>query len=88
MPRNLRDVNLETLSDEDWKEITFRNSIHFHRSELLRIMHGERATTVIPMDNTRTGLRFKGILEQRYGRDGKEIVISVKALRILKGEEP
>ena len=80
--------NLASLSDDEWREINFRNTVHFHRPELLRILQGERATTVIPEDNTRSGLRFKGVLEQHYGGNGKEIVISVKALRILKGEEP
>ena len=88
MSRKIRNVNLETLSDDEWREINFQNTVHFHRPELLRILSGERATRVIPEDNTRAGLRFKGVLEQHYGGNGKEIVISVKALRLLEGEEP
>jgi len=75
------------LSEAEQEEVNFENMVFTFSSELRRIRDGERATTVIPQPNTRTGLRAKGLLIQVYSGGGKEIVISEKTRRILQRSE-
>ena len=64
-------------------EISFRNTVHFYREELMQIDKGVKATKVFK-DRQRKSLVKAGILDREYGQGGCRLRLSKKARQILE----
>jgi len=71
------------IEGESLAEISFRNTVHFYREELLKIDRGEKATKVFK-DRQRKSLVKAGILNREYGQGGCRLRLSKKTRQILE----
>ena len=67
-----------------YREITFKNMVHFYHDELKRLLNGELATNVLTKGDRRV-LRRLGILNLTgTGNTGRRLVVAPKTSKLLQ----